>query len=276
MCVVTAACGSPPTRLGTTFTLEQSGALTGMDSAWQGDRFVTVIGPSGQILRSAAAGDLDVVVTHAPALEQRWLGEPGRASLTCPLFASRFIIVGPPADPAGIRGITSGVDAMRRIGRVGAVFVSRGDSSGTHEKERELWRLAGVETGPALWYIESGASQAANLQQASNWRAYALTDLPTFALLKQRRADALDLETLVAPPGDTLLTNPYTLYVTAPPQREARARPFAEWLATVWRTRVLEMRVPGGEPAFVPREGGCTAGEAGSAKGEESTVSGPR
>ena len=259
MCVIVAACGRPPIRLGTTYTLEQSGALTGLDSAWRGSRFVTIVGPSGQILRSAAAGDLDVVVTHAPALEQRLVVVPGHAALACPLFASRFGIVGPPADPAGIRGLTSGVAAMRRIGQVGAVFVSRADSSGTHQKEIELWRLAGVDPGPTLWYVESGGSQAANLQQASNWRAYTLTDLPTFALMKDRRGDALDLDLLVAAPADTLLTNPYTLYLTAPPEHRPRARPFADWLATAWRDRVLTLRLPDGSAAFLAREGSCEA-----------------
>jgi tungstate transport system substrate-binding protein len=259
MCVLGAACGSPPIRLGTTYTLEQSGALTGMDSLWRGERFVTVVGPSGQILRSAAAGDLDVIVTHAPALEQRLVAGPGHAALACPQFASRFGLVGPPADPAGIRGLESGLAAMRRIGQVGPVFVSRADSSGTHQKEIELWRLAGVDPGPTLWYVESGGSQAANLQQASNWRGYTLTDLPTFALMKDRRGDALDLELLVAPPADTLLTNPYTLYLTAPPERRARARPFADWLATAWRDRVLALRLPDGSAAFVARAGACAA-----------------
>lgn len=259
LCLAALACGSPPIRLGATFSLEQSGALTGIDSLWHGERFVTVIGPSGQILRSAAAGDLDVVVTHAPALERRFLVEPRRATLRCPLFASRFALVGPPADPAGIRGLTSGVEAMRRIARVGAVFVSRADSSGTHEKERELWRLAGIETGPELWYVESGGSQAANLLQASHWRAYTLTDLPTFSLIKDRRGDALELEVLVAPSADTSLGNPYTLYLTAPPDRLDRARPLARWLATAWRERVLAMRLPDGTAGFAAREGGCGA-----------------
>jgi ABC-type tungstate transport system permease subunit len=107
--------------------------------------------------------------------------------------------------------------------------------------------------------VESGGSQAANLQQASNWRGYTLTDLPTFTLLKDRRGDALDLELLVAPPADTLLTNPYTLYLTAPAERRARARPFADWLATTWRDRVLALRLPDGSAAFVARAGECAA-----------------
>ncbi len=257
MCIASVACGSPPTRLGATFSLEQSGALTGIDSLWHGGRFVIVVGPSGQMLRAAAAGDLDLVITHAPALEQRILIAPARATLVCPLFASRFGIVGPPGDPAGVRGLASGVAAMRRIGQTGAVFVSRADSSGTHQKERELWRLAGIDPDPELWLVESGASQAANLLQAAHWRGYTLTDLPTFTLLKANRGEALELELLVAPPGDTVLANPYTLYVTAPPERQAEAVVLADWLATVWRDRVLTMRLPGGEAAFLPQTGAC-------------------
>jgi tungstate transport system substrate-binding protein len=259
MCFAAAACGSPAVHLGTTFSLEQSGALIGIDTAWTGNRVAIVVGPSGQILRSGAAGDVDVVITHAPALERRFLVEPGRATLACPLFASRFVIVGPPADPAGIRGLASGVAAMRRIADVGAVFVSRGDSSGTYEKERELWRLAGVDPDPELWLVESGASQAANLLQASNWRGYTLTDLPTFALLRANRGAALELELLVAPAADTVLTNPYTLYVTAVGERRAAALALAEWLATTWRDRVVAQRLADGDAAFVAREGACGA-----------------
>ncbi len=259
MCLAVAACGSPPVTLGTTFSLEQSGALIGIDTAWRGKRFAIVVGPSGQVLRSAAAGDLDIVITHAPALERRILLASGHAALACPLFASRFAIVGPPADPAGVRGLASGLEAMRRIARVGAVFVSRADSSGTHEKERELWRLAGVDPDPELWLVESGASQAANLLQASNWRGYTLTDLPTFALMKANRGAALELDLLVAPAADTTLTNPYTLHLTAIGERRAPAEALAEWLATTWRDRVTSVRLPDGTPAFVPRAGPCAA-----------------
>jgi len=257
MCIASVACGSPPIRLGATFSLEQSGALTGIDSLWHGGRFVIVVGASGQMLRAAAGGDLDLVITHAPALEQQMLVTPARTTLVCPLFASRFAIVGPPADPARVRGLGSGVAAMRQIGRTGAVFVSRADSSGTHQKERELWRLAGIDPDPELWLVESGASQAANLLQAAHWRGYTLTDLPTFALLKANRGDGLDLELLVAPPTDTVLTNPYTLYVTAPPERRPEAVVLADWLATVWRDRVLTTLLPDGESAFLPRAGAC-------------------
>src|SRR5205823_11912878 len=141
MCVMVAACqpAASPLRLGTTYTVQQSGALAVLESLWTGPRFTTVVAPSGQILRAAANGDLDVVITHAPALEQRLLVAPGLAVLRCPLVASRFAIVGPAADPARVAAVPSAAAAFRRIAAVGGPFVSRGDSSGTHVKELALW-----------------------------------------------------------------------------------------------------------------------------------------
>ena len=255
--LLVAACGPPPVRLGATFTLEQSGALSAIDSLYPGPHFVTIIGPSGQVLREAAAGDLDLVIAHAPGLERRLLIEPALIERRCPLFASRFGIAGPPGDPAHIRDLASGVAAFRRIAGVGAVFVSRGDSSGTHQKERELWALAGVDPDPEQWHIESGAGQIANILQAAEWRGYTLVDLPTFTLMKRQRGDRLELELLVAPPGDTALTNPYTLYVMRSTTQHTRATALADWLATGWRDHVLALRQPDGDAAFVRREGEC-------------------
>src|SRR5438309_2659664 len=94
--LMAAACrvGPAPLRLGTTYTVQQSGALAVLESLWTGPApLTTVVAPSGQILPAAANGDLDVVITHAPALEQRLLVGPGHALLRCPLAASRFAVV---------------------------------------------------------------------------------------------------------------------------------------------------------------------------------------
>src|SRR5256886_9024108 len=144
VCMLLAACrpGPPPLRLGTTYTVQQSGVLAVLESLWTGPRFTTVVAPSGQILRAAASGDLDVVITHAPALEQRLLVAPGLAALRCPLVASRFAIVGPAADPARVAAAPSAAAAFRRIAAAGALFASRGGSSGTHVNELALWQAA--------------------------------------------------------------------------------------------------------------------------------------
>src|SRR5436309_1942116 len=117
MCGALGACtssGEPPLRLGTTYTVEQSGALALLDSLARPTP-TTVVGPSGQILAAAARGDLDIVITHAPSLEQRLLVAPGHVLLACPFVASRFAIVGPAADPAHVGAAPSAADAFRRL-----------------------------------------------------------------------------------------------------------------------------------------------------------------
>ncbi len=241
-------------RLGATYTVEQSGALAVVDSLAH-PAPATVLGPSGQIIAAAARGDLDVVITHAPSLEQRLLVAPGHVRLQCPFLASRFAIVGPAADPArvagagGAGGAASAADAFRRIAGAGGPFVSRGDSSGTHVKELALWRAAGVQPTRS-WYLESGADQVTTLHLADERNAYALADLPTYAKLSDLR-----LRVLFA--ADTALTNPYTLYVVRTPDPHPAALAFARWAMDTARARILALRLPDGTPAFVARAGGC-------------------
>jgi tungstate transport system substrate-binding protein len=218
-----------------------------LDSLHPPAKVAVVIGGSGQILRSAAAGDLDVVITHAPSLEQRLLVAPGHASLQCPFVASSFAIVGPPADPAHIAGAGSATEALRRIAAARATFVSRGDSSGTHVKELALWTSAGVSASPRgrPWYMETGTDQAATLRVADERHGYALVDLPTFAKLQ-----GVELRVLLA--GDTALLNPYTLYVVRSPAPHPAAAAFATWALTVWRARLQAL-------SFQPLVGSCAA-----------------
>jgi tungstate transport system substrate-binding protein len=254
ICAALVGCTSEarPLRLGTTSTVEQSGAIAILDSLHPPAAVAIVIGPSGQTLRSAAAGDLDVIITHAPSLEERLLVAPGHAQLRCPFVASAFAIVGPPADPAKIAGATSAVDALKRIAGARATFVSRGDSSGTHVKELALWKDAGVSPSPRgkPWYLETGSDQAATVRLADERHGYALVDLPTFSRLK-----GVDLRVLVA--GDTALRNPYTLYVIRSPSPHPAALSFATWAMDAWRARLLEMQLDGGMAAFQPLAGGC-------------------
>lgn len=251
MCGTLVGCtsGPRPLRLGTTTTVEQSGALAILDSLAR-PAPATVVGPSGQILAAAARGDLDVVITHAPSLEQRLLVAPGHALLQCPFVASRFAVVGPARDPARVAAATSAVDAFQRIARAGGPFVSRADSSGTNVKELALWRAAAV--APARpWYLESGTDQATTLHLADERAAYALADLPTFATLRR-----LGLRVLFV--ADTALTNPYTLYVVRGGASPMAAQGFAAWAMQVARPAILALHLPDGTAAFVARAGACT------------------
>ena len=241
-----AACGGEragrPLRLGTTTTVEQSGMLAVAESLWTGVPLAAVIAPSGQILRSAAQGDLDVALTHAPALETKFLAG-GPALERCPFVVSRFAIVGPEGDPAGIAHATSAADAFRRIAARGATLVSRGDSSGTHERELAVWRRAGVSPAKRPWYIESGTDQTTTLRLADERGAYALADLPTLAQLP-------DLSVRPLFTADSGLRNPYTLTLVRTAAPHPAALQFMTWALDRWRTRLLEQRLPDGSPAF--------------------------
>jgi len=255
-CTVQAACTrgtqATPLRLGTTTTVEQSGALALLDSLHPAIPVRVVVAASGTILLSAAAGDLDVVITHAPTLEQRLLIDPGHAALRCPLVASRFAIVGPPADPAHAATAGTAAEAFRRIAKTRAPFISRADSSGTHIKELSLWKSAGVT--PAVpgntWYVQAGGDQAATLRIADERAAYALADLPTFT-----RLTGIDLRVLFT--ADTALGNPYTLYVIRSASEDSAAMRFSAWAMADWRSRLLAVRLPDGAAAFAPLPGEC-------------------
>jgi tungstate transport system substrate-binding protein len=251
ICAAAAACTSePPLRFGTTYTVQQSGALALLDSLADSApaRFAVIVGPSGQMLRSAAAGDLDMVLTHAPALESRWL--EGHWTRRCPFAESHFAVVGPAADPAGVASASGAADAFRRIARSGAIFISRGDSSGTHERELAIWRAAGLTPEPGDTYFEAGGDQASTLRLADSWGAYALADLPTLA-----RQPDLGLSVLLR--RDSLLANRYTLYTVRSDSARPAAATFMEWLMTAWRPRVLAMRLADSTPAFTPSPDGC-------------------
>ncbi|HEV8381840.1 MAG TPA: substrate-binding domain-containing protein [Gemmatimonadales bacterium] len=243
-------------RLGTTTTVEQSGALALLDSLHPPTPVRVVVAASGTILRSAAAGDLDVVITHAPSLEQRLLVDPGRAALRCPFVASRFAVVGPANDPAHVAMAATAAEAFRRIADSRALFISRADSSGTHIKELSLWKAAGVTPGEGArntWYVQAGVDQAATLRIADERAAYALADLPTFTRLA-------DIALRVLFTADTALGNPYTLYVIRSASGDSDAARFSRWALLDWRSRLLAAPLAGGMAAFAPPPppGDCT------------------
>ena len=265
VCAAQAACTrstqAAPLRLGTTTTVEQSGALALLDSLHPTIPVRVVVAASGTILHSAAAGDLDVIITHAPSLEQRLLIDPGHAALRCPFVASRFAIVGPAADRARVATAGSAAEAFHRIADARASFISRADSSGTHVKELALWTSAGV--APAVpkdtWYVQAGVDQSATLRIADERAAYALADLPTFS-----RTSGLALRVLFT--ADTALGNPYTLYVMRSASDSAAAMQFTTWALSDWRGRLLAVVLPDGHAAFASLAGGCAVPVAGAAQ----------
>ncbi len=158
---------------------------------------------SGQALEMGRRGDADVVLAHAPEAE-RLLTDSGYFLRRRLVMHNDFLFVGPASDPARLRGMNDAVATVRRIAERGALFVSRGDRSGTHLLEQKLWRLSGIRLpSEGEWYVEAGQGMAATLQMADQKRAYTISDRATYLAWR----DKLELVPLVE--GDTLLYNVY-------------------------------------------------------------------
>lgn len=155
---------------------------------------------SGQAMELARRGEADIVILHDPANEERFVAD-GFGVDRQPLMENEFVLVGPAADAAGVRG-QDAVEAFHRIASAGARFISRGDRSGTHARERRVWEAAGIEP-VGEWYGESGQGMGATLVIADQLRAYTLTDIGTWL------ANRAPLALTVLVEGDALLVNPY-------------------------------------------------------------------
>ena len=158
---------------------------------------------SGEALELGRRGEADLVLAHAPQAE-RVLADSGYFVHRRLVMHNEFLIVGPPGDPDSLRGVTDAAAAFHRMWERHGPFVSRGDESGTHKREKILWKAAGLE--PPLhqsWYLQSGQGMGATLHIASERQAYTLTDIATY--LTQRKS--LELDLMVQ--GDPALYNVY-------------------------------------------------------------------
>ena len=192
-------------------SLQDSGLLDVLVPAFEkasGYTVKTVAVGTGQALTMGQQGNADVLFVHAPTQEQAFM-DAGWGVDRRLVAHNYFWIVGPASDPAGISGMTSAVDAFKKIAASGATFVSRGDSSGTNTKELALWKSAGI-TPKGSWYLQSGQGMGATLQIASEKTAYTLTDTATFLSSQANLA----LEALVK--SDSSLINIYSVIAVNP------------------------------------------------------------
>ncbi len=192
--------------LATTTSTQDSGLLDVVIPAFEthsGIKVKVVAVGSGQALELARRGDADVLLTHSPDAEKKFMDEGWGGSRDA-VMHNDFVIVGPPDDPAGIRGETSSATAFRSLSSTKTSFVSRGDESGTHQKEKTIWKHADI-VPEGEWYIQAGTSMANALRIADEKQGYTLSDRATF--LAQQ--DKLDLAVLVE--GDERLLNRYAV-----------------------------------------------------------------
>jgi len=209
-------CASQPTNttliLATTTSTQDSGLLDVLIPLFEtesGYTVQTVAVGTGQALKMGEEGNADVLLVHAPKSEEEFMAN-GFGKDRAAVMHNDFVIVGPASDPAGIKGMTSVVDALTHIYESGSTFVSRGDDSGTHKKEIGLWSEGVLDPSGQAWYLETGQGMGSTLIVASEKNAYTMTDRSTYLALQEN----LELEILLdgAPP----LLNPYHVMTVNP------------------------------------------------------------
>ncbi|HKZ50603.1 MAG TPA: substrate-binding domain-containing protein, partial [Dehalococcoidia bacterium] len=196
-------------------------------------------------------GEADVLLVHAPKAEEAFMSQ-GYGVNRRLVMHNDFVIVGPPEDPAGIRGLDSAAAAFQRLAQARARFASRDDDSGTHKKEREIWAQLGIDPGRELSYIETGQGMGQTLLIADEKRSYTLSDRATYLAFRLH----LDLEVLVE--GDPSLRNIYHVMQVNPQKypkvNAAGAKAFVDFITSpeiqglIGSFGVAEY----GQPLFVP------------------------
>lgn len=217
--------------LATTTSTQDSGLLDVLVPDFQartGYVVKTVAVGSGQALTMGQEGNADVLLVHSPAAEKTFMDAAYGVDRRL-IMHNDFLIVGPSADPAKIKGTATAADALKLIAAAQAAFISRGDKSGTNSAELALWKKAAV-TPVGAWYVESGQGMGATLQIASEKGGYTLTDRATYLAQK----DKLQLDILVE--GDAALFNVYHVISVNPAKwpavNAAGATAFADYLTS--------------------------------------------
>ena len=240
--------------LATTTSTENSGLLAyllpGFTEATGIEIDVIAVG-TGQALKLGEDGNADVLMVHARDREDA-LMEAGHGVRREDLMYNDFVIVGPASDPAGILGMTDAPAALRKIAESASTFVSRGDDSGTHTKEKAIWAAAAIEPAGA-WYVSAGQGMGAVLTMADELRAYTLSDRATYLA---RTLEGSELQ--IAVEGDPILFNPYGVMVVNPDKgdhiQDELAHTFVDWLIAVeTQAKIGEFGVDKfGAPLFTP------------------------
>jgi tungstate transport system substrate-binding protein len=219
--------------LATTTSTQDSGLLDyilpDFESEYNTKVDVIAVG-TGQALTLGEDGNADVLLVHARAREDAFM-DAGHGVRREDVMYNDFVIVGPESDPAGIKGMTDAAQAFQKIAEARAPFVSRGDDSGTHTKEKAIWEAAGIEPS-GDWYISAGQGMGAVLTMANEQQAYTLSDRATYLA---RTLEGTDL--VIEVEGDPVLFNPYGVMAVNPDKspdiNNALANTFIDWLISV-------------------------------------------
>jgi len=243
--------------LATTTSAQDSGLLDALLPVFEkktGYFVKTIAVGSGQAMAMGQKGEADVMLVHSPAAEKK-LVEEGYGVNRRLVMHNDFIIVGPPGDPAKIKGIKSTPEAFKKIASADKLFLSRGDNSGTHAKEKDVWKAAGINPEKEKWYQQTGLGMGQTLNVAAEKKGYTLTDRGTYLALQKN----LGLSILVE--GDAVLLNIYHVIEVNPAKwpkvNAAGGKAFADFMVARETQEVIKTFGTDkfGSPLFFPDAG---------------------
>jgi tungstate transport system substrate-binding protein len=249
--LVTPAQAEERLRLATTTSVQDSGLLPYLLPQFEkkcGCKVDVIAVGTGQALKLAVNGDVDMVLVHDPPAEEKFVSD-GFGVYRKTFMVNDFVLLGPASDPARIRGMRDAARAMANIQNSGSTFISRGDASGTHQKEKFLWKKAQIEP-KGSWYLEIGQGMGAVLTMASEKNAYTICDRATYLT----RMSQMTLQVLVE--GDPVLINYYSAMQVNPkryPMAKARlSRQLIDWLCSDEGQKLIGSYTAGGHQLFKP------------------------
>lgn len=243
--------------LATTTSTQDTGLLDALIPVFEkksGYVVKTLAMGSGQAMAMGERGEVDVLLVHSPQAEEKFMAA-GNGINRRLVMHNDFVIVGPESDPAKISGAKSSTQAMESIAKANALFISRGDNSGTHAKEKGLWKVSGVEPKGQKWYQETGTGMGQTLNVASEKGGYCLTDRGTWLALKKN----LHLKILME--GEKTLLNVYHVIEVNPKKwdavNNAGAKAFGEFLVSKEGQKMIGAfgKEKFGQPLFFPDAG---------------------
>ena len=264
--------------MSTTTSTENSGLLDVLLPQLEKDtgiRVKVIAKGTGAAIRDGMDGNVDIIFVHAKKREEKFVKD-GHGAYRLGVMHNDFVIVGPDTDPAGIKGKRNAAEALKTIGKNKARFISRGDDSGTHTKEQELWKATGLSlktkfteiikkgkkrkvsfqhpVGLGKWYLSIGQGMGKTLTYADEKQAYTLVDRGTYLKYKYGRKQGLDLE--ISCEGDPMLFNPYGIIPINPKKyphvKFELADRFAKWLVSPKIQAIITGYKIQGQQAFFP------------------------
>jgi len=242
-------------RLATTTSTENTGLLKALLPPFEernGCKVDVIAVGSGQSLKLGEQGDVDVILAHAPELEEKFMKEGFGVSRRY-VMSNDFIILGPAEDPAQIKDLKGASAAFKRIAETKSPFVSRGDKSGTHVKELAIWKAAGIRP-KGKWYLEAGKGMGEVLNMAHEKQAYTLSDRGTYLAYRNKTSSVILCQ------GDPILANPYHILAVNPHRfphaRYQLAMKLIEWVTSPEGQKIIgDFKDKSGNRLFVPAAG---------------------